>query len=73
MLFVVQLPLKCSGFKEELCTNTRDAVQSGTMDTTYEQDSEVNEEYVNMPVIRNVMMKREYGESVCRGIIYKND
>ena len=43
------------------------------MDTTYEQDSEVNEEYVNMPVIMNVMMKREYGESVCRGIIYKND
>ncbi|XP_030207521.1 CD209 antigen-like protein C isoform X2 [Gadus morhua] len=39
------------------------------MDTTYEQDSEVNEEYVNMPVIRNVMMKREYGGKPLKCIV----
>ncbi|XP_056441866.1 C-type mannose receptor 2-like [Gadus chalcogrammus] len=39
------------------------------MDTTYEQDSEVNEECVNMPVIRNVMMKRKYGGKPLKCIV----
>ena len=41
------------------------------MDTTRELDSVITEEYVNMPGhARTVMVKREFGKSLCRGIIH---